>query len=222
MPLKYLQSAQQSFDAVRCAASATYKMYKYTPTHAVYEHMHGKDNKRGEHMSRIECILLSVHFLASIQSFVVRSRSVCFFFHFFGRFNFHHTHFISFIRIQNFRLHHNDSHMNQCFEVHRINRMFNNSNARSSSSGGDKNSGGISKLDQSKLNNNDRLIEGNCRDAADENGVTDGGVEIPNENNKALLDKNSNRELFTMDSLNRNSLSGTWWVVCSDDTQSYF
>lgn len=80
MPLKYLQSAQQSFDAVLCAVSATYKMYKYTPTHAVYKHMHGKDNKRGEHMSRIVCILFSVHFLASIQPFVVRSRSVYFIF----------------------------------------------------------------------------------------------------------------------------------------------
>lgn len=96
--------------------------------------------------------------------------------------------------------------------------MFNNSNARSSSSDG------VSKLDHSKVNNNNKLIEGDCRDAADENGITDGdgGEEIPNEKNKSLLDKNSNRELFTMDSLNRNSLSGTWWVVCSDDTQSYF
>lgn len=44
---------------------------------------------------------------------------------------------------------------------------------------------------------------------ADENRVGP-DEEIPNDNNKSLLDKNSNREIFTMDSLNRNSLSGTW------------
>lgn len=80
--------------------------------------------------------------------------------------------------------------------------MFNNSNASNCGGAG---SGGGSKLDQSNLNNNNKRIE---RNADDDGAGAD--EEIPNENNKSLLDKNSNRETFTMDSLNRNSLSGTW------------
>lgn len=123
---------------------------------------------------------------------------------------------LTFIRAQNFRLHHNDLHVKQCFEVHRINRMFNNSNA--SNGGGDGDGGDGSKIDQSNLNNNNKRNEHNHRNAtnkgvnADDNGVG-ADEEIPNDNHKSPLDKNSNREIFTMDSLNRNSLSGTWWVI---------
>lgn len=88
--------------------------------------------------------------------------------------------------------------------------MFNNSNASNGGGGG-----GGSKPDQSNLNNNNKRNEHNYRNAADkdENAVDNRvGVdeEIPNDNSKPLIDKNSNREIFTMDSLNRNSLSGTW------------
>lgn len=93
--------------------------------------------------------------------------------------------------------------------------MFNNSKASNCGGGG-----GGSNVDtpfdpNSNSNNNHKRLE---------NGSTDVGTaeEIPNETNKSSLDKNSNREIFTMDSLNRNSLSGNWWVATSDDTRSYF
>lgn len=102
--------------------------------------------------------------------------------------------------------------------------MFNNSNTNNCGGGGGGSSGINS--DQSNFNNKNKRIERNYRDAIDGNRNADEddiGVdeEIPKENKKLLLDKNSNRELFTMDSLNRNSLTGNWWVVISDGTQSY-
>lgn len=90
--------------------------------------------------------------------------------------------------------------------------MFSNNNA-SNCGGGDGGAG--SKFDQSNLNNNNKRIERNYGNAVvadddDAAGVPD--EEIPSDSKK-LLDKNSNRGIFTMDSLNRNSLSGNWWVA---------
>lgn len=197
---------------------ASSKMYKYTQTHAASDtHTQKIDNKTStaEHMRWMECILFSVQFAASIQSLVVRSRPRVFFFFvsvIFFAFSFNQIFIRLFHRIQNFRLHHNDSHVNQCFEVHRINRMFNN--GRPSNCGGGN---GV----ESKFNPNPNP---NSHLKRLENGRTDATPEeIPNENNISLSsDKNSNRELFTMDSLNRNSLSGNWWVTTPDDTRSYF
>lgn len=99
--------------------------------------------------------------------------------------------------------------------------MFNNSNSSNCSS-----TDGSSKSEQPILNNNKRVERNYCnandKDTKANDGIDAVDVEISNENVKFLLDKNSSCELFTMDSLNRDNVSGNWWVtIRSNDSQSY-
>lgn len=110
LKLKYLRSVQACVGVVfsiyiyEVSSGFIQNVLIHADTCCLWIHARKKTTKRAhhmssEHMSRIECILFSVQLFASIQSLVVRSRSVHFFFKFllfcvsFYRFNFNNTPF---------------------------------------------------------------------------------------------------------------------------------
>lgn len=166
-----------------------------------------------------ECTESSVHFILSNRFKVQRdfvsvtlifTNNVIIFIQFIQYhllfFGFSLFQFVFFIcRIQNFRLHQSNSQKNQSFEVHRINRMFNN-NSNNSSNCNSNNSSNRSSYksdgssDQNRRQNNKRMNVKREQSNELNDGRTNAGIKLLQ---KHSLDKNSNCEVIVMDSPNK-------------------